>query len=153
MIQPDSQAGIVFALRYLRRRDRTEFEVEQHLLNLELTPHEISPVIAQLRAWKFLSDHRIAQASADQASRRLEGPDAVRHRLESRGVPHELIEEVLQDIEDPETQLNLARELFDKKRLATKTKAQAYGALARRGFSEETISTIIESNFPDDGIF
>jgi regulatory protein len=104
--------------------------------------HAIATVIARLFSQGFLDDRKLAASLKRYAGEtRHLGAGGTRRFLRERGIPGEIIDETLADIDEAD----LARKMIEKKMTALRQYPQErilrrlYGLLSRRGYSAETI--------------
>lgn len=128
------------ALAAIGRKERTESEMREWLVEREAEPEEADRVMACLVENLAIDDKRFANGYAED-KRRLAGWG--RGRIESalikRGVPRHLIAGALAGDEDESEVDRATRVLLGKaSELATdRGRQRALGLLARRGFSAE----------------
>ncbi len=132
------------ALRHLARREWT-----RHELTLKLAPHaESAAELAQLlddftsRGW--LSEQRAAEQIA-RLRRSRYGMARIRHDLQTKGVPAEMVSATLAGLKEGE--LDAARAVWRRKFRAAPTSAAERAKQARflqnRGFSSEVITRLL----------
>jgi regulatory protein len=136
------------ALRLLRSRDRTEAEIRTALSAKGFEDAEIGLVLVALTKYRYVDDSRVAERTVERASRDQSGRLLVEHKLSLRGVAEEEIVRALASL--PE-ETDLAEEAFWKSRKPGDTPARAAARLARKGFDEDTVRTVIERHFPEFG--
>lgn len=152
---PGAEAGIARALelayRYLNRRERTAYELRQHLLGhgLDIGPTEAA--IEELSQLGYLDDTRYARMFT-QDKRRLEnwGSGRITRALRARGIDRELIEEALaEDAASDETELDralaLLRQRFTRPPQERRERDRALGLLLRRGYEPELATQAISA--------
>ncbi|HEY8552009.1 MAG TPA: RecX family transcriptional regulator [Thermaerobacter sp.] len=83
------------ALRWLTARARTEREVRERLLRDRVPAAVVDQVLAQLRAWGYVDDRRLALEAAEAARVRHVGPRRLRAELLRRGVPEAVVHDAL----------------------------------------------------------
>jgi regulatory protein len=143
------EAGKAFAcaVRALARRDHSMAELEAKLRNKGFSPGVVAQVIDRLEKARYLDDRRFAERWAESAVRngRGYGP-RLRLELTRRGVPREIIGEVLAGIAaaygEEETMTALvARKFagFDSRSAPDRDKRRVIAYLQRRGFSAAVI--------------
>lgn len=133
-------------LRLLRSRDRTEAEIRTALLTKGFDDAEIGLVLSELAKYRYVDDSRVAERAVEKAARDQSGRLLVEHKLSLRGVSEDEIEKALADLP---AETDLAEEAFWKHRKPGDTPARAAARLARKGFDEDTVRTIIERHFPE----
>lgn len=134
------------ALRLLRSRDRTEAEIRTALSTKGFEDAEIGLVLVELTKYRYVDDSRVAERTTEKAVRDQSGRLLVEHMLSLRGVPEEEIERALASLP---LETDLAEQAFWKNRKPGDTPARAAARLARKGFDEDTIRSVIERHFPE----
>jgi regulatory protein len=133
----------VHALKLLRRRDYTIAELRAILT----TKFGADPgtVLEQLRQKNFLNDRRFAENYV--ARRKARGRMTVRAEMIARGVPVELIDEVVEQAEWPslrEAMTATMKSLKLRAPLQSRDAARLFRALLRLGYDEDAIREEIE---------
>jgi SOS response regulatory protein OraA/RecX len=106
--------------------------VLERLAQQGVAAYEREGVLARLREAGYVDDARVARERVGRLLERGYGDEAIRAELGRRGVPQELVSTVLESLEPEPAR---ASRLIARSR---DPRAQAR-ALARRGFSEESI--------------
>jgi regulatory protein len=133
---PAEPDPIDVAARALRHRDRSRTQVSERLARAGVGDEEREQALETLERVGYLDDGRYAgNRSAALAARGL-GDAAIRADLESAGVPGDVVEEALAQLE-PEA--GRARAIADRVGRTAKTAAQ----LARKGFGEDAIEAAV----------
>ncbi len=73
------------ALKFLARREYLTYELEQKLLSAGYTEDEVADAVAKLKAKKFLSDERAAEACARETIRKNKGFRHLAAKLSQKG--------------------------------------------------------------------
>lgn len=135
------------ALRLLRGRDLTVAEINARLLTKGFTNSTVTAVVSSLQASGYLKDARIADRAVELAkSERPKGRLRIEMELKARGASERVVQRAL-------VGLSLEDERAAATKEAEKVKAsggnlkQAAGRLARQGYEEETVASVIESVF------
>jgi regulatory protein len=147
-----SEDALKLALRRLVARDRTEREIRDYLAAKGFTQIVIDEIIARLRSWGYLNDHRVGLAWArDRFEQAYWGPGRVRLDLLRRGLTEEDARRVTQDAMEHSTEEELAARAA-RRYIRTHPSADGSGAaqrlagyLARRGYSADVVSRIVSS--------
>lgn len=134
--------GLAFAM--LGRREHSEQELRQKLLDLEADPTEVAAIVAEFKNEQYQSDQRMAEMIVRANVRKGRGPARVKQTLRERHVALELAQD---DLEETDW-LALARDLRAKKfgaELPTdmKEKARQLRFLQYRGFDGQTCSKAV----------
>jgi regulatory protein len=139
------------AINFLSYRSRSEKEVRLNLGKHQVAEEHIELVLQKLREISLVNDRSFAREWVEnRSSFKPRGRRALSSELFQKGIPPEIIEEVLEDLNEEELALRLARQKLPKLQHAEKTAFQSKlsGYLSRRGFSygisQEIISTLWE---------
>jgi regulatory protein len=141
------------ALKLLARRDHSEAELVRKLEERGLAGTGVAELLATLRAQGYLDDRRFALRWAELAvaGGRGFGP-RLRFELSRRGIPGEIIVEVLERIaatHDEEETLSalMASKFprFDPERADPREKLRVFRYLQRRGFSPSAIHMLFRN--------
>lgn len=147
------------ALRLLTGRDYTVLALQRKLLQREYDIAEITGVIERLVFEGYLQDRRYAERFIMSAreSGRFVGY-RLQQELRRRGVPADLISELLQEPLDYDDQLERAREMiarrysgFDPQTADDRERRRIAGFLQRRGYQGEVIRHLLNNRSPSAG--
>lgn len=130
------------ALRALRVRDRSLAELERRLAERGFSPEERADALAALERAGLVDDARFAAARARALAERGAGDALIRHALREAGVPADLAEEALRDLE-PEAER--ARRVAARRGSGPRTARYLRG----KGFSQEAAEAVVAEG--DDG--
>ncbi len=139
---PDEQARAVeLAYRALSTRDRTVVEVRAFLERKRVDPCDIDHAVGALQADGWLDDRGFAERfTSDKRQLEKWGVDRIERDLRRRGVPAELIAEVLAD-QDRDAELAAAREVLATKHPAglddDRARDRAWRLLVRKGYESD----------------
>ncbi|RIH89900.1 regulatory protein RecX [Calidithermus roseus] len=123
-----------YALRVLNMRPYTEFALRQKLARRG-SAEAVAQVIERLKALGFLDDRKYAEGYA-RLYRGKWGAAKIRRSLETKGVPRDVVGEVLAALEPESDPLAEALALLGRYKSRHKgDKAKAIRFLANRGFS------------------
>lgn len=147
------------ALRYIRYRIRSEREVRTKLREHEFPPAVIDATTASLKSSGMLNDRNFAEAFVhDLLMKKPAGEAFIRRKLQLYGIAKNIIDDVVREHLGSDEQFQLARAAARKHmkryRLARKGPVQLKQRkrladfLARRGFSWQTISSVVKEFFP-----
>ncbi len=145
------------ALRLLAVRARSRRELTDRLTRIGHEADAVEAVIADLEASGLVDDVAFARAWADE---RVRLKPSGRRRLESeligKGVPRDVIANVLEEIFEEHSELELAVKAAAKRTrrfvggaVPPKERARLRAFLLRRGFSHE-VATAVLRGLPDD---
>lgn len=148
------------AFRLLAVRARTEKELRIKLTERGFDESVVGGVAARLRELKFLDDEAFArQWARNLAVNRLLGNRRIDASLREKGIPRELIEQVIaevrEELSEQKALVLLLRKRKDK--IATKMGGREKSRLARsligKGFSPDLVFDILRSKeeFVDEG--
>jgi len=125
------------ALNFLSYRNRSEQEIRLNLQKHQIPETIIQPVLERLREGSLVNDREFAQIWIENRREfHPRGKRALRSELYRKGISDQIIEEALQDINEEELALKLARKKIRKLKNLDKSTFQEkmYGFLSRRGF-------------------
>jgi regulatory protein len=139
------------ALNFLSYRSRSEQEIRQNLQKAQISEEVMEAVLDRLRHSRLVDDRQFAKEWVENRSRfKPRGKKALSSELIQKGISSQLIVEVLENVDEPELALRLARKKLPRLHNLERTSFQEklYGYLSRRGFSDEvsreTISRLWE---------
>lgn len=124
------------ALRALRHRDRTRFEIERHLRARGFSDADCTRVVVTLRRTGLVDDERFAQARAASLAGRDAGDVLIHARLVEAGVTRDEADVAIANLEGEATR---ARRIVSARGASLKTARY----LCRKGFSEEVVAAAI----------
>jgi len=124
------------ALRALRHRDRTAYEIDEHLRDRGFPEAERAQALVTLHRTGLVDDERFAHARAASLAERGAGDALIRARLTGAGVSEELLENALEAMDDEDTR---ARRIVRRRGVTPKAARYLYG----KGFSDEVIRAVI----------
>ncbi|MEE8356722.1 MAG: RecX family transcriptional regulator, partial [Anaerolineales bacterium] len=138
-LQTEDQVEQAFqrALHFLSFRIRSEQEIRLNLQKHQLPENIIDPVLNRLRERSLVNDRDFAQQWIDNRNRfHPRGKRALSSELYRKGIPNQIIEETLNDLDETELAYKFARKKVDKLKTLDKSNFQKkmYGYLSRRGF-------------------
>lgn len=139
-----------FALTCLDFSQRSAAELTRKLISRGYVPPAAEAAVARLIEVGIVDDARYAQRIAETASRKNVGIYAMKRKLRSKGFSDEDAETALEALDDAQ-QLAACRAAADKLRRkyealpAREARMKLSQALARRGFSWDTISNVLDS--------
>jgi len=139
------------AINRLNRRSHTAREMTRKLKKLEHDEATIEYVIAKLTDLGLINDRQLGEAGLREMQRQKPaGPKLMRAKLFQKGVDRAMIDELVENATDAESQREGAMSFAEKKLrslqrfdVATKRR-RLYGALARRGFNADVINDVME---------
>ncbi len=144
-----------FALKLLAKRQHTELELRDKLLQNGYDPEDISETIEHFRDLGYLDDYGYAQRFVESKRRTSKtGKGLLRSQLQAKGIPSEIAISAVNADHDEEDELNIALNLSEKKVFQwqksggadpNKLIKQIYGHLKRKGFSDTIIVRVIHS--------
>lgn len=136
-----------YAYRLLGYRGRSEKEMAEKLRTKGFSEDEVNKCISILRANNYINDKELAFSLKRHA---LEikhlGNNGARNFLRARGIPVDIIDEILHDIDETETAASLVKKKMSKageKNPALNIR-KIYGVLLRKGYTYETIGKTLK---------
>lgn len=135
------------AVKYIMYKPRTQFEVKNKLLKLEYDEELIEEVIDELLLLEYLNDNLYAEKFIrNSQSVKPMSKNVIKYKLREKGIPDDIIQNVLKDTEIDE--IELAKNLFLKKTkgktLDEKEINKVKAFLARKGFSLAIINKVVK---------
>lgn len=148
---PDALRGRALAL--LTRRDHSQAELRQKLLDRGGAPALVEQILADLADRKLQSDDRFAEAFIRSRAERGYGPRVIAVELKSRGLNAESIDEAL--AASGYDWFRQAREVRQRRfghgvPREARERARQMRFLQYRGFTGEQISRALKAERPDD---
>jgi regulatory protein len=133
-----------YGLWLLSRRDYTTFEITQKMKNYQPDEKIIQEAVDKLVNLGYVNDERRA-TNLVNAYIKKESTYKIKRRLSEKGVSKEIIEEVLQENVDEDTEFEMAKNMLIKKfKEYDPEKKQKYASyLAGRGYSWDVISKAV----------
>jgi SOS response regulatory protein OraA/RecX len=143
LMRPEIHAPLLSALKILKRQDLTIQEVTSRL-ECNFEPDLVADTVEFLTANRLLDDLRYARNTIERnEGRRAVGDQALRDKLESRGVPDQVITSLMSEVDQDE--LTRAQVLVSAKFSGAQSPGRIARFLASRGFSDETVESILQS--------
>jgi regulatory protein len=135
------------ALRLLSLRARTRREIKTALDKLDLEPSIRDGLVAELEEAGLINDLKFTREYVRVKSEvKRFGPHRLRHDLKRLGVARTVVDEVLEESFDPESQEEMARELVARRiggdAADEKTVRRIAGLLRRKGYDYEVVNRI-----------
>lgn len=136
----DDERAVQLAYRALSSRDRTVAEMRTWLERKRVGPEAIEHTVAELRTAGFLDDARFAERFAED-KRGIEqwGVERIQRDLLRRGVPPDLVEEVI-CAREREHELEAALTLLDQRMappVSDRDRDKAWRLLVRKGYEPD----------------
>ncbi len=143
-----------YALLLLSYKARTVAELRTRLASKGFSPAAIDSTLRRLAELNLVNDEQFARRFAEDRIRLgRKGKWRVRAELTRRGVSREQIEQALAEAPDELTAARAAARQFCRRNQRLEPavlRRRLYGFLARRGFSPDTISSVIDQPEEDD---
>ncbi len=135
------------AVWYLDRKDRTSNELYKKLIDGGFNKKASAKVIARLQEVGLIDDRRFAENYRDRLMRDNVSKREAFQKLLIKGVPYDLVKEVLADCEvDEASQINELLQRKYRTKLAAEGGAQkVYAALIRKGFSYSAVKEALKN--------
>ena len=144
----ETAAGILAA------RACSKLELRRKLYKKEFTPRDIEQAVKKLEEMGFLSDLRFCEDVVAVLRSRGYGPVRIRSRLITKGVPKEIIEQVMNE---PDSRFSTADLTADASALLAKNQtrfsrepdnrkryAKAFRFLISRGFTPDVVYSVLD---------
>jgi regulatory protein len=131
------------ALNLIARRLRSEWEIRDYLRRKDYTPALIDTIVNKLSMSGYVDDAKFAEAWV--RNRRLLKPTSRRRlvqELRAKRVPDDVIDQVLES--DEADELDILRQLVEKKRHRYPDKLKFMQYLARQGYNYDDIKTVLD---------
>jgi SOS response regulatory protein OraA/RecX len=150
--QKQYKAFLIAAVKYLRFRPRSSFEVKRRLLRFaaaqNYSPDLIPQVIQRLEKEHFINDALLASNVAKFLLSKNKGPYFIKQKLSRFGFDVTLINQILAQ-QTQEDYISSIKNLINKKRLHLKgsslqRKAKLIRFLSQRGFDFSSINQAID---------
>ncbi|HPP07683.1 MAG TPA: regulatory protein RecX [bacterium] len=127
------------ALKILRIKEVSEFNLRQALEKKGYRDPELSETINYLKSKNFLSDYRLCSLIIEKNIKKKRGLNYIRYFLANQGVPEHIISETLARMYPESLEYNIAKELVLSLK---KPFRRVLYILNSRGFSEQTIEKL-----------
>ena len=138
----------LYAYRRLAKKNQPSTELKQALVTRFVSEETASQIIQELRQKGYLNDEEWIETFVRYQLERRRGPRDIEMKLRSKGIPEELIEQVLKDLDNSEDRKERIRELIQKKYHEVDfsdfhQKQKVIAALSRRGYSVGEIHEVL----------
>jgi len=147
------QRAYQYALRLLTARDYTEARLREKLHKREFDEADVETALERMVSEGWVDDRRFAERFAESAlaTGRYYGP-RLRQEMRRRGLPPELVSDVLSKIMEEHDECQDMRVVFERRfsgfsfaTASDKEKRRALGFLQRRGFGFSAIMKILRA--------
>lgn len=140
------ETAVQKALHFLSFRPRSTSEVRKNLENREIPESVIEETIDRLKGNSVLDDQKFAYEWVENRSDfRPRSRSALRMELRQKGIPEDVIQTALEEVDDESLTLQAARKYMRRlsglNKLDFRKKLSAH--LARRGFSFASINPVV----------
>ena len=139
--ESDNLTCSAYALNYLSKAIKTEFQLRQYLKKYSFSDSAINQAIEKLKNYGYLNDKYYAELLAKELSEK-KGRNYIKNELNNKGIKKESYEHILEDLppEDDACKAVTLKWLKNKPLPKDqKEKAKLYRFLSARGFAFETI--------------
>ena len=143
-------------VKYILKRRRSEKEIKEYLIKLQLKENDIAKIINKLKSINLINDREYCKAFInDKVNLSKQGINKIRLNLLQQDIPIEIIEEELKKI-DSDILNNRLEKLIIKKidsnRKYSKNilKQRILNEMINLGYNKETILDILDENIRDD---
>jgi regulatory protein len=144
--QDDIEVALQRALNFLSYRPRSEKEVRQNLKKHKYNQAVIDEIIERLVRGKLVDDENFAELWVENRSEfRPRGGRMLHSELRQKGIPDQVIENALSDLDETSLALKAARKKSRRYKDLDRNefRKKLYGFLARRGFHYSVISEVV----------
>lgn len=143
----DLQRAVDAGARFLSYRPRSEQEVRRKLAEKGIVPEIIERAIERLKMLGYIDDHAFTAFWINERNTfKPVSPRALRHELREKGVPDDVINTALADVDAEEAAYRAAQ--MQARRLRNVTRKQFHekltAVLQRRGFNFSTAKAVIK---------
>lgn len=131
----------------LAHRSRSTYEIRRYLNGLELTPEAVAIIEERLTSYGYLDDLQFAQAWVSDRERfKPRSPAALRNELREKGISHEIIAQVLSEIDQDASAYRAAGAYARRlQALDERSFRQKLGNhLLRRGFAHSVVWKVVD---------
>lgn len=139
------------ALRLLSTREHSMAELERKLAPHEQEPGQLRRILDELHAKGFIDERRVVDSVLHRRAPRL-GAARIRHELQAKGLPPELVADAVATLQS--TELQRAREVwqrrFDAMPVDARERARQARFLAARGFTGEVIRRVLANGSDEE---
>ncbi|MGQ9614997.1 MAG: regulatory protein RecX [Spirochaetota bacterium] len=157
LLKDEYARALDYGYLLLSYRDRSEYELRRRLLEKGFHVDLVREVLKFFRDKKLLDDRQFAKKWIENSlSSRPMGRMRMKHELKGKMVEDGIIDEVVGELVDDDTEMRLARRLTEKKLEALKSypvevrRARLLRFLKSRGFNFDLIQGLMEEYFSDD---
>jgi regulatory protein len=148
------ERAVTAALTFVSYRPRSEREVRDRLRLRDFSQPAIDQAVERMRGWKYLDDQAFARWWVEnRGEHRPRGKRLLAGELRTKGVPSEVINEVIEEAEIDEfpAALEVARKrmgsLSNLDRQAQERRLGSY--LARRGYGWDVVGPVLKTLFAE----
>lgn len=137
------------AYEFLRRRERSEKEVREHLMGKGFEVETVEAVLERLQELDYVNDRRFTQLWVkNRAFSKQKGSEFLKKELLDKGISPELIEDILEAEFDPGNEYEVALQCAQKKLKSYPKdpeiwKGKLWRFLTQRGFQSEIIADVL----------
>lgn len=145
LTQCDRTAAKDYLFGLLSRGAKTEKEARIKLYQKGFRKDSVANALQLAKQYKYISDDIYAD-SFIQTNKHSKGAYRLKYELKQKGVPDDIIQEATLDIDEKEAAHNVGAKLASGKDLTdTKVRERLIRQLASRGFSYDTIKTVLST--------
>jgi len=137
------------ALKFLSQKAYTRNKLAARLLRAGYDEAEIAKCLERLIGWGYLNDRDFAVNKVKSLIAGLKSKLYIRNYLAEQGLAASLITELLDEYYPDELEVTIARQLLERNRKSSGgKKTPGWAALARAGFTEETVGKCLNNGSP-----
>ena len=148
------RAAMDAAIRILTSRGHTARELALKLKKRRIKPDLADQVVAECKRLNYIDDTDTAQRYLEELKRKNYGRRYVRSAMRKKGIDAATIENTLEEgythfeeLENAKRLVAKKQSTFNREKDPRKRKSKSYRYLHGRGFSPDTISTVINRRF------
>jgi regulatory protein len=138
-----------YAYSLLARRDYSEQELSRKLLAKGFTEQAVTRTVTRLKEQKYLDDPRLVADQVERLSAQGFGPEGIKAKLLQKGFSPEIIDRATAANEERDARASarklLASRFSEDALKQPQAYARAFRLLLRRGYSHETVESVMGS--------
>lgn len=144
----ENEKDIAFdrAIKLISKVSKTQKEIALYLNQKGYLPEVVQFVIEKLLSYKYINDETYAKDYV-LCNKTIKGKRMISFQLSQKGISKDVIERVLNDFDETDTALNIAKKYMKNKDYDYKNKQKLYGYLISKGFSYSTSSDVVSELF------
>jgi len=143
--ESESQSAFTTGLDIIARSPKTKSEIIKKLIKKGFTSSVIDKAISKMEEYNYIDD--LSYAKSFVKSYTSKSKKEIEYKLKTKGVSEEYIKQVTSELDDEyegQNALLFARKYMRGKEYNEKTKNNLFAGLVRKGYSLDTIYTVID---------